>query len=62
MKDTVILHKNEIITFHVSNKNIPKLKKIIGTENGLISLKSISALKLKQIQIAEPPKRRMARD
>ena len=53
MKNTMILHQKDIVAFHISRDKVYKIKNIINSGNGLISLKSLSALKLKQIQLSQ---------
>jgi UDP-N-acetylglucosamine diphosphorylase/glucosamine-1-phosphate N-acetyltransferase len=53
MKDTLILHKKDIIAFHISKNNISKIQKIANSGDGLFSLKSLSNIEFKQVQLSQ---------
>ena len=52
IKDTIILHNDNIVSFIISKSKIRQLERIINQGDGLISLSKIKSLNLKQVQLS----------
>jgi len=52
IKDTIILHNDNIISIVISKSKIRQLERIINQGDGLISLSKIKSLNLKQVQLS----------
>ncbi|MFI5144673.1 MAG: putative sugar nucleotidyl transferase, partial [Ignavibacteria bacterium] len=53
IKDTIILHNNNIVAFIISKSKIQQLARIINQGDGLISFNKIKSLNLKPVQLSQ---------